>query len=249
MSCVCPILGGIINNELSDAMWTFCCKEKRWTRGKSLIVARAKHSSVVMHGMLYLSGGVRMDENQTVNPMTEIHSYNIKTGIWRRVGRSNTPKVDGTLLGIDNILYELGGQSDGGYTRTMETYTVTSDGLVTRTDEHYVLPCVGNPGPLRATLHGKNQIIILWENTGDILCLNIDDGRCYPVDHTLKNLTGCLVAFNRQAYIMGGVGVGIGIDNAKSCTESRVVDFGVNSYKHISLPPGLVVQRCVRVTM
>lgn len=180
-----------------------------------------------------------MDDNQAVVPMHELHSYHVKTGVWRRVGLSNSPKIDGTLLGINGTLYELGGQSDGSYSRTMETFKVTGTGAVTRTDEHYVLPCTEDPGPLRAASHEKDLMLILWENTGHLLSLNTNGGRFYSVDHKLTNLSGCLVAFNRHAYILGG----------RASTKGRVLDLVTDSYSSISLPPGLVVHKCVRVRM
>ncbi|XP_067937040.1 kelch-like protein 38 [Watersipora subatra] len=235
--------GGIVNNVLSDALWVFCCKMKTWTRGKSLMEARAKHSSVLMNGYLYLSGGVRMAEDQSVVPMAEIHSYHLKSGVWRRVGYNNIPKVESHLLGVNETLYELGGQSNDLYNMTMETYRVSPGGSVTRTDEHYVLPCSDEPGPLRAALHGNDHIIILWEKTGNIVSVNTTDNRLYRVNHTLGHVSGCLVTFSHHAYILGGY------EDGKPSTEGKILDLRSESYKRVPLPPGLQVQKSVRVRM
>lgn len=185
-----------------------------------------------------------MDDNQVVVPMTEIHAYHLKTATWERIGYANNPRVDGTVLGINNTLYVLGGQCDGVYSTTMETYRVTGSGSVTRTDEHYVLPCTGQPGPLSAASHDKDVMIILWENTGHLFSLDTNRGRFYPVNHRLSSLSGCLVAFNRRAYILGG----IDSDN-DSDSKGQVVNLVDDTCTSITLPLGLAVHKCVHVSM
>lgn len=236
--------GGIVNNELSSGMWQFSCKDKRWTRGKPLAEARAKHSSVVMDGVLYLSGGVHMDDTQTVVPMTDIHSYNIKTGVWKCVGQSSTAKLESTLLGSNDFLYELGGQSSGAYTNAMEIYKVANDGLVTHTGEHFALPCTGQPGPLRAVSNDDDLIFILWESTGHLYSLNTDGRRFYPVNHSHSSLSGCLVVIENHAYILGGT-----LADGKPCPKGTVLDLSTCSFHNVPLPQDLAVHKCVHVRM
>lgn len=235
-----------MNNELSKTMWIFCCKERRWSRGTTLLEARARHSSVTMDGLLYISGGVCKDEHQNQVSMVEIHSYDIKTGVWRKVGANNMAKEESTLLGFSNVLYELGGHTrDGGYVRTMDTYKVTNDGSVISSGEHYVLPCTGEPGPLKAVLDEKELFIILWENTGHLFSINTNGRRYYQVDHSYPRASGCLVTFSHHAYILGGY------EDGKPVTHGKVLDISSYPYNShsIALPPELYVHKCVHVKM
>ena len=234
-------VGGIVNNSLSKTLWKFCCKDKVWTKGACLIEARARHSSVIVNGVLYISGGVKMD--QSVIPMTEIHAYDIKTNTWKHVGENNTPKLQSTLLGFDGTLYELGGKMEGAYTSTMETYKISNNGLIMGSGEHYVLPCNGDPGPLRAVLDDKELIIILWEHTGQLFSLNTNGRRFYPIEHTMTQVSGCLISFNHKAYIVGGH------ENGVACREGQVLDLTTLTSQTLPLPSELIVHRCVHVKM
>lgn len=181
--------------------------------------------------------------DQSVIPMTEIHAYDIKTNIWKHVGDNNTPKLQSTLLGFNSTLYELGGKTEGAYTSTMETYKITNNGSIKGTGEHYVLPCNGDPGPLKAVLDEKELIIILWEHTGQLFTLNTNGRRFYPIEHTMPRVAGSLVSFNHKAYILGGH------ENGSTCGDGQVLDLSSHSSKPLPLPAELIVHRCVHVKM
>lgn len=195
-----------------------------------------------MNGVLYLSGGVKL-EQQSVVPMTEIHALDMKTGEWRHIGDNHSPKLQSTLLGFNDILYELGGKMDGLYTSTMETYRLDGDGHIISSGEHYVLPCTGEPGPLRAVLDDTDLIIVLWEHTGQLFSLNTNGRRFYPIEHTVPLVSGCLVSFNHTAYILGGN------ENGVPCKEGHVLDLTSYSHKSLSLPADLIIHSCVHVKM
>lgn len=164
-------------------------------------VARAHHSSAVLNGVLYVAGGMKLDETQLETPITEIHSYHIESGAWSLAGLSTLPKQRATLLGLGNTLYELGGMSDGRFTNTMETYIVdaTSDKLH-RSCEHYVLPCRKDAGPLCAVLDEDGIIYMLWKHTGQAFSLSDDCRRFRKILSYQDNTAYCMAVHDNVYY-------------------------------------------------
>lgn len=235
------ILGGIVNNVLSNKVWKYCCMEKKWIHEASMLCARAHHSSTIMNGVLYVIGGITNASRGDISA-TDIHAFNIMTHKWQKVGESRISKEDAVLLGFNNTLYELGGKSDGYYVNTMETYNIDPDtGSLTCTGEHYILPGTGSPGPIKAVLLDSNLIYIYWEKTGEMVSLDTTERRFSTLTLEKFSSSVTLTILDPMVYIFA----------REDKPEREAVMYNLQTCKlsKLSIPKDYTFHVCVQAIM
>ena len=209
-----------------------------------MMFGRSHHSSAVMGQTLFVTGGLGIDDSDSISPVNEIHAYDINACQWTKVGLSSSPRMQAVLFGFNNTLYELGGQTDGCFMNTMAAYVYSSvSHQLKSTDEHYVLPCRHEPGPLRAVLDESNVIYIFWEHTGQLFSVSTLERKYVPVCETSPRTSACLAFVGSKVYVLGGA------VNGKPCTEGLIFDTISSTWTKFEMATQRLLHSCVSAVM
>jgi N-acetylneuraminic acid mutarotase len=109
----------------TNAFRSYSPASNTWTTLPPLPTIRGSANAVVVHGIIYVLGGNRVD---TIAAMGTVEAYDPATGIWTTKAPMPTPRFSFGAGAVGNVIYTFGGMTYNQVAmHTVEAYDVTTN--------------------------------------------------------------------------------------------------------------------------
>lgn len=163
------VTGGIFENRIISDVWKFDSVKRIWIEMPPLLKPRARHASGVLQDRLFVLGGITYETTSSCIDLDTIESYDSKIKAWTVVGNSPFPRSLSQVVSHNETLMEVGGLQGGVKVNTIDSYTLSENGKMKSTGEHFILP---EAIQLAQIVVINGIFYIIWEDSKKMIALN-----------------------------------------------------------------------------